>query len=533
MILRKPYAFFIKHFRLIHMILAVLVCYSAYRTKLVMDFFNTYAASVVNVVGQDLTGTLLYGIIFLLPLFIILFTTIIMTVMIAKKKPFPFYIINIIIFIFSFVVLEVAKSTLLSMELSLLDIRTVRLVRDLVTVSFLAQAVSAFIFIFRATGFDLKKFGFQEDLQDLNIEEEDREEFEVAVNIDKNKLQRKIHRFFRFAKYTYKENKLAVIVASITVVLTLGIFIYIGTRSSETKIGYNQYFTGNHFTISLVESYVTNQDYRGKVIDEDYSYIILKIKVKNNTTSNAGLDLATTKIVIGNYSYTPVSINRDSFIEFGHIYEGEDISKEYTFKTLLYRIPKELINENKIFYFIDKTNLQKDGLFKRTYVNLKLTDLDNDPTTQSTDITQVLNFEDSVIGNYQLNISEFDIQKQYKLNYNFCVKQDCYPSYEYLKPSITSNYDKALLKITGTITKGDNDVRDVYDLYDFIEKFGTLSYVIDDKTYLQNVNFKEVVPKNVKTPNTYYLEVQEEVLQASHIDLFFKIKNKTYQYTLK
>ena len=74
-----------------------------------------------------------------------------------------FYIINILIFIFSFVILQVAKSTLLSMELSLIDVRTVRLVRDLVTVSLLAQIVSAFIFIFRATGFDLRKFGFQQD----------------------------------------------------------------------------------------------------------------------------------------------------------------------------------------------------------------------------------------------------------------------------------------------------------------------------------------------------------------------------------
>jgi len=515
------------------MILAILVCYSAYRTKLVMDFFNSYAASIINVIGQDLTGTLLYGIIYILPLLIILFTTTIMTVMIAKKKPYPFYIINILIFIFSFVILQVAKSTLLSMELSLIDVRTVRLVRDLVTVSLLAQIVSAFIFIFRATGFDLRKFGFQQDLQDLAIEEEDREEFEVEVNIDKNKLMRKIHRFFRFSKYTYKENKLAVIVVSIVVIIVSGVSIYVGMQSSETKMGYNQHFTGNHFTISLLDSYITNTDYKGSIIEKDYYYIILKIKLKNNTKTNASLDLATTKIVIGNYTYTPVTTNRDSFIEFGNIYDGEEIANEYVYKTLLYRIPKELVNEDKIFYFVDKTNLQKNGLFKRTFVNLALTNLDSNYETQSTNVKETIRFEDSIIGNYQLNISNFDIQKQYKLSYNFCIKEDCYPSYEYLKPSITSNYDKALLKITGTITKGDNIVRDVYDIYDFMEKFGTLSYTIEGKTYLQNVNFKEAIPKSAKEQDTYYLEVKEEVLQAEHITLLFKIKNKTYQYILK
>lgn len=533
MILRKPYAFFIKHFRLIHIILAVLVCYSAYRTKLVMDFFNSYAASIINVIGQDLTGTLLYGIIYLLPLLIILFTTTIMTVMIAKKKPFPFYIINILIFIYSFVILQVAKSTLLSMELAMIDIRTVRLVRDLITVSFLAQVVSAIIFIVRGTGFNLQKFGFKQDLQDLAIEEEDREEFEVEVNIDKNKLQRRIHRFFRFAKYTYKENRLAVIIMSTIVVITTGILIYVGVQSSETKMGYNQYFTGNRFTISLLDSYITDTDFKGNVIEEDYSYIILKIKVKNNTPTNASLDLATTKIVIGNYSYTPISVNRDSFIEFGEIYEGEEIANEYVLKTLLYRIPKQLINEKMIFYFVDKTNLQKNGLFKRTFVNLTLKDLDQNLETTNNNMTETIDFKDSVIEGYQLNISSFDIQKQYQLNYNFCIKEDCYPSYEYLKPSATSNYDKAILKITGTLTKGDNIIRDVYDVYDFLERFGTLSYTIGDKTYLQNVNFKEVTPKRVSAQNTYYLEVKEEVLQAEHINLSFKIKNKIYQYALK
>lgn len=514
------------------MILAILVCYSAYRTKMVMDFFSTYANTIVNTIGQDLTGTLLYGIIYILPLLIILFTTTIMTVMIAKKKPFPFYIINILIFIFSFVILQVAKSTLLNMELSLIDIRTVRLVRDLVTVSFIAQVVSAIIFVIRATGFDLRKFDFKQDLQELEIEEEDREEFEVEVNIDRNELQRKWHRFIRFAKYTYKENRLTVIIASIIMMITIGIATYVGMQSGETKMGYKQYFTGNRFTISLLDSYITNTDYQGKIIDDSY-YVILKIKVKNNTNTNSSLDLATTKLVIGNYYYTPTVTNRDRFLEFGEIYEGEPISKEYVTKTLLYKIPKELKDEDMVFYFIDKTNLQKKGLFKKTYVNLNLVDLDSDMVTRTNQLQESLDFQDSIIGNYQLKINSFDIQKQYKINYNFCIKQDCYSSFEYIKPSATSNYNKVLLKITGVLTKEDTIIRDVYDIYDFIEKFGTLSYTIGDKTYLQNVNFKEVTPKNVKVQDTYYLEVKEEVLEAEHVTILFRIKNKTYQYTLK
>lgn len=530
MILRKPYAFFIKHFRLIHIILAVLVCFSVYHTKIIMDFFNQYAATLINVVGQDLTGTLMPGIIHILPLIIILFTTMIMAVMIAKKKPFPFYIINILIFIFSFVILQITKSTLLSMESALIDIRTARLVRDLVTVSFIAQLVSAFILIIRGTGFNFKKFGFKEDLQDLAIEEEDREEFEVDLSLDRNQLKRRIRRFLRYAKYTYKENKLAIILGSTIILIGLGAFIFVKIQSREIKMEYNTYFTGNRFTISLLESYITSTDYKGKTIDKDDIYVILKIKVKNNTNNTGGLDLATTKLVIGTYSYTPTNTNRDSFLEFGDIYEGEDIGKDYEYKTLLYKIPKELKEQPMTFYFVDKNSVQKDGLFKKTYVYLQLEDLDKEPTTITTSVSNPILFDESVISNYQLIINSFDIQKQYQLNYNYCIKQDCYPSIEYLKPSITSNYEKALLKINGRV---EGTIRNVYNLYDFIEKFGTLTYTIENKEYTQNVQFKEIISKRVKEENTYYIEVKEEILTAEHITFKFKIKNKTYEYVLK
>lgn len=71
MILRKPYAFFIKHFKLIHIILAVLACYSIYRTKLLLDFFNEYSSTIINVQGQDLITPLLPGLYQAIPLLII------------------------------------------------------------------------------------------------------------------------------------------------------------------------------------------------------------------------------------------------------------------------------------------------------------------------------------------------------------------------------------------------------------------------------------------------------------------------------
>ena len=45
MILRKPYAFLIRHFKLIHLILTVLLAYILYKTNKLLSFFNQYLSS--------------------------------------------------------------------------------------------------------------------------------------------------------------------------------------------------------------------------------------------------------------------------------------------------------------------------------------------------------------------------------------------------------------------------------------------------------------------------------------------------------
>ena len=336
MILRKPYAFFIKHFKLIHIILAVLVCYSIYRTKLLLDFFNEYSATIINVQGQDLVTPLLPFLYQIVPILIIAVATLVLVVMIVKKKPYAFYIVTIGISIFSLAILQVSKSVLIELNDSLLDSRTIMLVRDLIMFSFLAQLLSIVIVIIRATGFDVKKFDFKTDLKDLEISEEDREEVEVEIKIDTNKNIRWIRRRIRFLKYAYKENKLIFNASFAAVFVSIVALITIYVMNGEKIITQNVYFVGNNFSVNLVDSYLVNTDYKGKVINEDYYYLLLRLDIKNNTSRENALDIATTKILIDNYVYTPVVENRDSFFDFGTVYQSENISSDYERKILIY-----------------------------------------------------------------------------------------------------------------------------------------------------------------------------------------------------
>lgn len=532
MILRKPYAFFIRHFKLIHIILAVFAFYSIYKTKLLLDFFNEYSASIMDVTGQDLVSPLLPGLFQLVPLLIIIFSIVVLFVMAFKKKPYFFYIVTIAIYIFTFIMLQVSKGTLNTLYVTMLDVRSIRLIRDLIMVTFIAQLISSIFIVVRATGFDVKKFDFKSDLKEIEINEEDREEVEVQLNFDTNKGIRGLRRKIRYLKYSYKENKLlfnlVFAIAGVSLICFVGVLIF----NREKIINQNVYFSGNNFTVNLTNSYLVNTNYKGKIIDEDYYYLVLKLQIKNNTNREFGLDIATTKILIDNYVYTPISENKSSFFDFGRVYQSENIGSELEEKVLVYKIPKQLIKEDIIFSFVDKNTVDKDGKFATTKVRINYEDLTGIASSRETNINDTLSFEDSILSDYKIHITSFDINNKYKLEYNFCVSGECYKSYEYVKPSLASNYNKVLLRIKGTL-ESEKKLDNIYDLYDFIEAFGSLYYELDGQKKVHAIQFKEVKSKRTNENDIYYIEVLEEVKDATKISLVFTIRNKNYEYILK
>lgn len=532
MILRKPYAFLIKHFRLIHLILAILVCYSIYRTKIVLDFFNEYAMDMINVIGQDLQSGLIPPLYFLVPILVIIFSLVILLVLALKKKPNLFYLITILVYIFVIIVINIASSTLGTMEINLVDVRTIRLVRDFVMIAFATQFICAPIIIIRTIGFDIKKFNFKEDLKELEISEEDREEFEVEFSVDKNKLKRNFRKNIRYLKYSYQENKLLYnIVFASVIVIMIGYTSYSIVMKTPT-IKYNTEFSGNGFTMSILDSYLVNTDYQGNLISEDNYYLLLKVKVKNNSKTASSLDVATTKIVIGNYYYIPTMEYNNKFIDFGDIYANEKIGNEYEEKVLIYQIPKEIINDDMVFSYINKNSFTDKEGFKSTNVAIKYKELNGVSSNEKIMLGQTLYLNESILSDFKVAITGFEVSNKIKIKYNHCISSECFESYEYLKPTLNTNYEKTLLKIVGKLEK-ESTIIGVSDLYDFIEKFGKLRYDENGKLQVKNIAFREVISSKVKQENVYYIEVPKEVENSNNISIVFTIRDRIYEYVLK
>ena len=87
MILRKPYAFFIKYFKFLHAVIAVVIAFLLYRSYALFNFFSVYVRDYSSALNDLSPSSLMNIYSFVLILTVISLIIILLSVMIYKKKP--------------------------------------------------------------------------------------------------------------------------------------------------------------------------------------------------------------------------------------------------------------------------------------------------------------------------------------------------------------------------------------------------------------------------------------------------------------
>src|SRR5699024_9497902 len=86
----------------------------------------------------------------------------------------------------------------------------IQAISDLLFMSAIPQYFVIIIFLIRIFGIDLNKFDFKSDQEFLELSNEDKEEVEISINIDKESFRRTYRRLLRNIGYVYEEHKLIV-----------------------------------------------------------------------------------------------------------------------------------------------------------------------------------------------------------------------------------------------------------------------------------------------------------------------------------
>jgi len=281
--------------------------------------------------------------------------------------------------------------------------------------------------------------------------------------------------------------------------------------------------------------YLTDKDYKGNKVT-DNKLLVVDLMVKNKSSRNFTFDTYSLSLDLGGDIYLPTIKYKDKLLDLGINYINQNITKNGANYIFVFEIPSTKRVSNAILKYVDSIGYSRNTLRpKYVRVGLNPKNLEGKTDIKALELGESIEFDALGLKGGKLNLATFELKEKFKVSYKFCVtNSECYTSYEYIKPNIINNYEKAVLKVTGEVVNSNKmDSRSLIDLYSYIEKFGTLKYVIGGKEKIQKVSFKQIQPTKFKANNTYYVEVLKEVLNADEIFLEFNIRGKIYSYKLK
>ena len=490
MIVRKPFAFLIKHFKAIHLFLFGLLVYVCYKYNGIVSFLRNYISTGNG--RYDAVNYINYT-----PIYIILGAIVVMAIiyylMKYKDKPKKLYLFSIIGYIAVIILFIFLFNYLRTFSSSIIEQKTLRLYRDISLMGLIFQYIIIVIMLIRGLGFDIKKFNFSKDIQELNIDLTDNEEVELVMGFDTNKTKFKIRRFFREFRYFIKENILFTGLSLIVIVIIL--WIIVANYTSKNKVYKENEYFGVDFNMLVNGSYLTKEDNSLKKLSVgSSSLLVVKFKISSNHSDVLNPD----NFILSIYgkTYSPNNKYCSSLKDIGKCYNKIKLTeqeKEYIF---VYLVDDNVLNK-KIYLKYDYGYLtnKNNSVIK---VRLNPDNIDDEETTTKR-INDTLGFNNSVIGDYKLKIEEYNISDNYEINADITLMP-------------TSNNTIIRLKVS----EGN----------DLIDNYALLKYTISGLEYTSTM-------KKLYNDNDYsYYEVNN-ITYADSIKLVLNSRHNNYEYILK
>ncbi|MDD6879006.1 MAG: hypothetical protein PUD59_02105 [bacterium] len=528
MILKKPYAFLIKHFRLIHGILSILLMIITYNIRIISNFLSNYIAkSNYLKIRIEPSISSIPSFLYLLIVLAVLICFIIYFLMRHKSKPTKLYTSTIIFYILLSVGLIFTDFQMASLTQNNATLRYIMASRDIMNFFYYSQYLLIIISLVRTFGFDIKRFNFNRDLKELEIMSNDNEEFELDIEIDSNDVKAKNNRRGRFFKYYIAENKKLLLLFIISILFILsGIFLS-NKYLFNKEYNENQTFSFNNLSLKVKNSYETIYDNKNNDMSEEkYIYYIIKLNIKNNSDNIHIIDIGLIRLNVGNNYYKPDTSLYKYFSDIGEGYSNQIIKKGSDNNYIIaFKVDKEYSNLSKTLELVKNKNTRE---LSYTVINLKPNNLDEEKLISEVSLNEVLNIKNNTLGDIELNIEEYNISSKFNYKYEEEINNKKYTFTGIVEPSSTNIYGKKLIKLKYSMKYSNISNESVMNK--FFSNFGHIRYRAKNIEY--NNPF-DIIEKDIKDDGYCYLEVTDSIDQADEIYLDFIIRGNKYIYKLK
>ena len=513
MILRKPYAFLMKHFKKINLVLFLLTVYIFIKTLTLLGLTRNYASG--NTIVVDTITSFFNSTYFFVHILILIIGSILLYLLKRKDKPIKTYMLVLIEY-FIFLILSIYLNGYFGdFYLNGYDRAFARTINGFVLIFSIPQYLILLLLFIRTIGLDLKSFGFQQDKEFLTSEE-DREEVEVEVGLDSQKIKRKTKKVFREILYFVKEHKIRISLISVIIIIPICFFLYnnVYLTNRVFKIGDN--VVSNYYTFKVNNSYITTKNYRGDTINKDRSYVIIDLDATNMLTSNRVLDIDRFTLLVDGISYTPTVNYNEEFEDLGNVFKkqtlkGNDTSNYF----LIFEIKKPNENSNFILRYQDLVSHSK--LIR---IKLSIKDISGIVSKDTKKYPEEISIQVNKTKKLNYKINNYEIGTSFLYTHEVCNYNECY-----IKEDIAnSSVGRRILYMK---VSSDDTAHTV--LENFI-KYGKLRYVVNGKSYEERI--KTNVTKKYRG-NYFYFDINDLASNASSLELVLTIRNNQYIYKLK
>lgn len=517
MVIKSPYSFLIKNFRKVHIALLLISIYVYIKTMSVYSFVKQFLSLGTYDYYSESISKYVSPLLCIATVIIIVATTTILLLLKHKEKPWKLYLIPIVNYALLFITFLVI-SNFFNAYTGQTETAAARAMRDFLVLTTLPQYAFFVILIIRILGIDLKKFNFKADQEFLELTPEDKKEFEINIEIDKESYKRLFKRLLRNLSYLYQEHKkianTIMVILGVVVLYNSYKFIFITNKTYKT----GDTFQNSGYEITINNSYYTDKDYKGDIVDKNKNFIIVDVTIKNNSNKRK-INFNRFHIINGIKNYTPTSKTYETYFQdLGTAYEEKTIAKLETYRTLLiYKVDKEL-SKNRFVMYYQELNGNSNHLRK---IKLKTIDLSKINTRKSKLLTEEINLkingvEENIIFDNLSFVSSTTYSKK------TCDAGDCYPK----DAEFTISPKYKIIKMDFV-----SDETDGKDMIDFLSKYGKINY-IDSKGKTKFLDIENAVEKSYYGKYVY-IKAPENISKAKKIYLDITIRNNKYRYRLK
>ena len=431
--------------------------------------------------------------------------------------------------------------------------------------------------LFNGIGFNIKTLKFDQSL-DLQLTDEDTEEFEISSRADQADFKKVGIHIIRELKYYVIENKFIVgcIAALALLVITSNIYINIGFYNK--KYTTNENLALNNMIFSVKDSYITNVDQGGNLIANKKYYLVVKLGIDNISDEPNEIKLKDFRIDVNKRHIYPAFDQGNKFLDIAKNYDGKTIppkiidaldnpkyicekgyveikgmctnKKEkvepeiehryycpegYELKSetcelpiensnyvIAYEISKDEIKDSYVMKILNKT-IDDIGELNPSYkmIKFKPKNLLNKVDLGTIELGTEMNLHETLLGETKVTVNKIDLLSSYYYEYDFCTsKKEC----ETRKDVITAKVGKLLVVLDDEITYDETSPFYKYTNHEFYKYFGKITYKYKENEYSDLM--KDVTPKKLKNKRVY--EISAIAKFAENKKLVITIRNQYY-----